>query len=607
MKSIFYLKHLQAILFSIIFLTSFVISQQFTDPFLTPKYFFFFFSSCAFILVSCLIYYNRKYNSTLTFSWIDIIIVSFVLFSFIKILFTSEVSVDNLNFYLLLIHVILYFLIKPLLFESDKKNPDFPINTITNILLIIALIQVIWGFLQYFNIIPNKESLFQIGGAFGNPGQFTNFITPILAFSLAVFLFSRGLNKKLGAISSVGIIAILPFTQARSSWIAAIFVIFYLLEKKFLILKKCNDLLKSPLLKGTIIIILAGIIIVGGLFIYNIKKDSSSGRLFIWEVSSTMIKEKPLWGYGFDRYAAAHNDYQAQYFRTHPNDKENVLIADSVNFAFNEFIQITVETGLIGLIILSSLFCFALCSKQVNPKKQNESMYCYAAKGSILAIFIISLFSYPLHIIPSLTLLFFSLAIISNNNRIIYNIILLPKTRKGIALIGLILIFVFSVVQIKRNKAEHKWLTAYQMMRQNKYADAYKIYQEIYSTLTYSQFFLFNYGAELSLMKKYDESLIVLKKAESRLNDSDFYIFMGNNYENKGMYKDAEQSYLKASYIMPLKFVPKYRLVHIYLKTGRKEEALILAKEMLSMPVKIPSTTIDGIKQEMTELIKNNP
>ena len=80
-------------------------------------------------------------------------------------------------------------LIKPFLFETDKKDPRFPVGTIVNILLIIALLQVVWGFLQYFKITPNLQNHFRIGGAFGNPGQYTNFITPLLSFALAVFFF----------------------------------------------------------------------------------------------------------------------------------------------------------------------------------------------------------------------------------------------------------------------------------------------------------------------------------------------------------------------------------------------------------------------------------
>ena len=240
MKGLLNLKNRQAILFSTTFITSFIVSKQYTDPFFIPKIFFFFFASAVFVLMTCLVYYNRKFNTKLSFSWMDITVVSFMFFSFIRILFTPGISIDNVKFYLFLINGILYFLIKPFLFETDKKDQRLPVGTIVNILLIIALLQVFWGFLQYCDITPNLQKQFNIGGAFGNPGQYTNFITPLLSFALAVFFFSRKKNKILGLITAVAIIAILPFTQARTAWIGALFIVVYLADKKF-----CNY---SPLL-----------------------------------------------------------------------------------------------------------------------------------------------------------------------------------------------------------------------------------------------------------------------------------------------------------------------------------------------------------------------
>jgi O-antigen polymerase len=608
MKGLFSLKNRLAFLFSITFVTSLVVSKLYTDTNLLPKDFFFFISSGVFILAVCLANFYKKFTTKFVFSWIDISIIGFILFSFVRILFTPGISVDNIQFYLFLINGILYFLIKPVLFESDKQDSHLPAETVINILLIIVLVQVIWGFLQYFHIMPNSDQLYRMGGAFGNPGQYANFITPLLSFTLSVFLFSKKSNRTLGLIATIGIIAILPFTQARTAWIGALLVIFYLAEKKYLILVKCSGFLKSAFVKTMVVIILALMVVTSGFFIYNLKKNSSSGRLFIWQVSATMIKERPLWGYGFDRFAAAHNDYQALYFKEHPDDMANAAVADGVNYAFNEFIQVTVETGAIGLILLIALFVFAFRAKVENrtPENEEKNMYLYGAKGSIIAILVSMMFSYPLHTVPSLIILFFSLALVaSEKNRKIFEITLWPSSRKGLSLAGIGLILIFLVFQINRNKAERSWLKGFQMMRHNQHQEAYKLYRELYPKLTYNQFFLFNYGAELLLMKRYDESIELLKEAELRVNNSDLHQYMGYSYENINNYKLAEQCYLKSSEIMPLKFFPKSRLVEIYMKTGRKKEAIQLAKNILALPVKVRSKIIDDIRQDMIELVKN--
>jgi O-antigen polymerase len=599
-------KHRQAIFFSLTFITSFILSKQYTDPYFIPKDYFLFFSSALFVFVTCLVYYNRKFNTILSISWLDITIAGLVLFFFIQLFFSPGISVGNIKFLLFLISGILYFLIKPFLFEADKKDKSLAVATLVNVLLIIAILQACWGFLQDFGILPNMEKQFNIGGAFGNPGQYTNFLTPLLSFSLAVFLFSKKKNKTLGLLATLSIMAILPFTQARTSWIGAIFVFIYMVNKRYLLIGKCANFLKSAILKTAVIVVLVMMVILSGYYIYNLKKNSSSGRLFIWKVCTTMIQDNPFRGFGFDRFAAAHNDYQANYFKTHPNDKENAEVADGVNYAFNEFIQVTVETGIIGLALMILIFVFAFRAKKKEPGE--EDLYFYAAKGSVIAIFISFLFSYPLHTVPSLLLLFLSLAIIDakNEGKILFHVTILPKIRKTLSVLGVVMVIIFSVLQFQRNKAERNWQKAFQMMRNNQIEESYKLYREVYPTLTYNQFFLFNFGAELSLMKKYDESIEILKQAEPRINDSDFYIYLANSYENKDNMQAAEQCYLQSSYIMPLKFFPKYKLVGIYMSSNRKNLGLSLAKNIIDMPVKVQSQTIVDIKQEMAQLLKNN-
>ena len=51
-------------------------------------------------------------------------------------------------------------------------------------------------------------------------------------------------------------------------------------------------------------------------------------------------------------------DYQAAYFEKHPNSRF-ALLADNVKHPFNEYLSITVQFGLIGLLILLSSFTLA--------------------------------------------------------------------------------------------------------------------------------------------------------------------------------------------------------------------------------------------------------
>lgn len=608
MKDIISLKHWKGILFAITFCSSLILSRQFTDPFFVPKNFFFFFSSSIFLLFICFGLYKKKYKQEVIFSYTDGGIVAFTIYSSIMAFFTPGIGLDNVKFYIFFINTLMFFAIQPYLFQSNSQKGSGAITSIVNIILVIGIVQVIWGILQLLNFTENLQKEFTIGAAFGNPGQYTNFLILVFAFAAALVLFSKvKAVRMLAIITSLGILVILPFTQARASWVAGLAVIVYLIDAKYGFARKMKQKISPVLRVGALVLVF----LVAGLasvWLYNLKKDSSSGRLFIWKTSWEMIKDKPIFGFGFDRYASAHNDYQAAYFMAHPDDKESAAVADGVNYAFNEFVQVTVEVGVIGLLLFVALFVIGLRVKfSAAYDKGAYYPYFLAAKGLLIAFIILSLFSYPVHTVATYSLLVFALAILARlGDNKLFAFKMSPSQFKFLAVLGIVSFSIFMLLQYNRKQAEHKWLEAFKLMRMNKYNEAYRMYQEIDGKLDYNQFFIFNYGAELTLMKRYEESINELKKVECRLNDSDFYTYLANGYENMGDFKKAEECYQKSAAIMPLKFFPKYRLVQLYLQTGRKEEALKLATIILNMPVKVPSQIVDSIIAEMRQLVENS-
>ena len=54
----------------------------------------------------------------------------------------------------------------------------------------------------------------------------------------------------------------------------------------------------------------------------------------------------------------------------------------------------------------------------------------------------------------------------------------------------------------------------------------------------------------------------------------------------------------------PVRFMPLYELAKLYKATGRHEKAIALAKTILNKRVKVPSPTVNAIKNEMRQLIE---
>lgn len=78
---------------------------------------------------------------------------------------------------------------------------------------------------------------------------------------------------------------------------------------------------------------------------------------------------------------------------------------------------------------------------------------------------------------------------------------------------------------------------------------------------------------------------------------------MADNSMKLQQYSDAEYFLLKAAAMCPVKFMPLYRLVELYLETGRKEEALMFGKKILEKQVKISSPVINSIRFKMKNLL----
>jgi tetratricopeptide (TPR) repeat protein len=80
---------------------------------------------------------------------------------------------------------------------------------------------------------------------------------------------------------------------------------------------------------------------------------------------------------------------------------------------------------------------------------------------------------------------------------------------------------------------------------------------------------------------------------------------MGDSYKALGETEKAEEAYKFASQIIPSRFYPKYLLAILYDETSQKEKAIKTAKEILQKEIKIESTAIREIHEEMEEIIKN--
>lgn len=97
------------------------------------------------------------------------------------------------------------------------------------------------------------------------------------------------------------------------------------------------------------------LLLLTGIFSLTLyKTQSAKGRIEIWKVCCTMIGEHPLTGFGFGGFQREYMNYQTHYIQQFPSSDNHRLLNNN-RYAFNEFLHITVEQGIIGLFSFLSI------------------------------------------------------------------------------------------------------------------------------------------------------------------------------------------------------------------------------------------------------------
>jgi O-antigen polymerase len=588
-------------------------SDKFVDRFIVPKQMLFFFLTGYYLLIAGLKLVFQKRQFSLKLSLVDIAILFYVAYIITHIVLTDSHKFRVHDFLLLVSGVTVYFAMRIIL--GDIKETDTYLKAFKYLLTILFLLTIVEGvrsLFQYFGITDSPNENFRIVGSFGNPGPLANFMVISLPLSLgSIVLFQRQtrFDRLLFYISVVVLVItliVLTLTQARTSWLAAILAVILVVNYKYNIWKKAISILNTGFKKIAFSVIILGLALLLGKVLFSFKEGSSSGRLFIWEVTLNMVKDDPLLGKGVSTYPVEHNVYQAAYFQKSGLENDYTWLADNVTYAFNEYFEIAAETGMLGLLLFLFILFAALFKYKAGANSHDGNRGIQTLTSiTLITILFSGLFSYPLHSSPVL-LLFFVLLGIKSSSKIPYRSFNLSKNT--IRIFGLLLTAVaiwFLTFQYSRQSALKVWKEAAVFAQNGKYRPAFEKYESIYPILSYNPHFLYNYGSELSLAKQYKKSISVLHQAEKQLNDADLYTYLANSYEGIGNIEKAEYYYKYINWLIPHRIYPKYRLVYLYAKNKQMDKALVLASEIVNQKVKIESNTTEQIKGEMKQFIHN--
>ncbi|MDN3548815.1 O-antigen ligase family protein [Mucilaginibacter aquaedulcis] len=546
---------------------------------------------------------SKRISYKIAFNHVDIIL--FFWGSFINVQSLVHVGYLSQAAMIFDLGLILYLLTKGSITTRNYHRSE---SLIGYGIIMISTIEALIGLFQYEGFsMPFSES-FRLTGTFKNPAPFALFLAACYPVPLVLVLFAKktGIQKLVFLINITLTLVVLLLSQNRASWVSITLVTILALCFKYKVFYKFFG--DKSYSKWKIASILAGVVILMGaaICLYKFKPKSADSRLFIWEVSLAKGTEKSVLGFGYGSFRSDYNKWQSEFLVRHPDKLSDKMVGENtvgefagqVKMAYNEYIEIFVEEGLIGLGLFLTLIVLMLrnCLKAFSIESHIIPIGILLGWISVL---IQGFFSYPLYSVPTFILFFIYLAILSKYYPALVDLpIVLP-----IRIAGAVLLLMFSAVVVLKARSRlacyDEYQDAYILFKKNDLRGAELKYEQISSYMMHDPAFLLDYGICLIANKKNERALRYLMLAENKDSDPRIDMLIGNIYKMEGNFDKAEEYYTKASFIIPSRIFPKYLLVMLYKEYHYCGKAKSLSKSILQHYRGVESSLSDQILNEL--------
>lgn len=474
-------------------------------------------------------------------------------------------------------------------------------------IIVCAWIEIAVGFGQLYGLMENGNAFFQLGGSLGNPGAYSGYLSVIFPIIFSVYLTCRR-NRKCENVQYlllaclIFMFALIILSRSRGAWLACLIGCVFVIEHYFCVLKSIRRHFSRT--QRLVFSIVLGVGFLGGaFFLYKFKADSADGRLLVWKVTLQAPRKNVLFGDGCCSFEANYSHWQRDYFASGEGTDREKFLADYVTCAYNEFLQVFIDQGVLGMLLVFGVILFALLRKN-----SHRSHIFIGAKASLLGFLVLCCVSYPLHV----QLMYLHLMVV-------LALLLVDRPKqchrvgvwlKYIKLLCLLLVVVFasmmSMCQLYGLRLLENGLGS---VTKGDLQGAIDHYKKAYPIMSNNGIFLFYYASALSMANESEKSIEMLKRAEQKSSDPNIFMMMGENYQKVENLMAAREAYQKAVNTIPSRLYPRFLIVHLLMDMGRETEADKLANEILQMKEKVSTTAGKEIKDEMRLIVnkKSNP
>jgi hypothetical protein len=512
--------------------------------------------------------------------------------------------------WLLIFDLLLLFKASPGPLSNEYASVCFIVSVIYLITRVLAItlqdkairLLLLTGFIIQLIIVSvqlSNNELLNLIGTLENTGVFSSYL--VMHVPLLYFIFFKLNNNRhseykwiLGVLFFVLSSYVLAISILNSS--RAAILVFIMLAIVILRLEVGPKHFKNwKLLVGIGII---GICIASALLNrFQYKILSTKGRLMQIDVCKEHLF-KNLWtGVGLGKFSFQYPFWQAEYFCSKDNIPVDYFLSAGESYVlYNEYLQLFLELGCVGfsfgIIILVAYFrCKTI---------PNDHLMSYS-KLTLVVILMYACVSYPFYCTFFLFLIAISIstAFSLGGQESLMNF--KPFNRMVRSLIPF-LILIFIICSYKSFQVLIS-VVKFEKLYGDYFKDPVEIVNE-YAVLDK------NLGSDGKFLLAYGEALMMdsatVGKGIDILERSKLYFTSYRTFNSTALgyikmhsHKGAIDNFTFLSCLVPSEFYPKYQRALLYHAACDSMELRRVSEEILTMPVKIPSSEVDRIKKEI--------
>ncbi len=507
------------------------------------------------VIIAASLYLLTEGRYKLVKSGLNYPVIAFIIACTISLLSSTDIYTSLYSLFTIIVLAGLYVLVPNVVRERKQIR-----KIMVSLILVSGLISI-YSIVQYLGIdLLNLKVVGSgyISGPFENRNVLASFLVFVMPVS-AGFLFekiSRKLKIMVGLVGIITLIALI-YTRTRGAWVGFMGAMAFFAGAKLMAGGGMKKIFKSLFSKKSLIIISLMVICFGLLIRYDYRRPGSFTEKFLsiadledpatrhrfvmWRTGIDVIREHPLLGTGMGTFKKIHLKYQSKYLRT----KKYGRFEGLSRFAHNDYLEITANTGILGLgtflwLIVTLYWTGFKRLKQISESKYSPNLLIVIL-SSLTAVLIHSFFHYSFYL-PTTSMLFWLwLGLLNTGGS------KLERTEENIrpSIIRQSAIVVITVLLLL-------WVTRPFM------ASLY-----------------FDRATYYTMSGDYDKAIAMYKKS-IKLNpvDEKAHNNLGNVYRDIGLHREALKEYERALKINPYSAEARNNLGILYVNRGLYDEAI---------------------------------